>query len=219
MPAAVLLDLFDTVVRSDWQRWCDGVAQMVGVDHHVVDDAFTLTRPARNIGAYPDGEGDMAAVLVALGFDPPPPDLVRDLAAFEFTFMLDSIHLYEDSLPALAVMRARGVRTALVSNCSHGARSLVDRLRLENAFDAVILSFEVKARKPHAVIYLAALEALGGVAPADALFVDDQTRYCDGARTAGLDTRLIVRDGARPPEGISFDTNGHTVIATLTDLL
>lgn len=219
MPAAVLIDLFDTFVQSNWRRWRDEIATMVGVDQRVVDEAFSLTRPARSVGAYADSEGDMAAVLLAMGFDPPPPDLARDLAAFEFGFLEDSIHVYPDSLPTLAALRDRGVRTALVSNCSHGTRSVVDRLGLDEAFDAVILSFEVRARKPQGAIYHAALDALGGVAPSDAIFVDDQTRYCAGARAAGLDTRLIIRTGAEPPEGISLDTNGHAVITTLADLL
>ena len=61
------------------------------------------------------------------------------------------------------------------------------------------MSFEVGARKPQPAIYRAALEAVGSEA-ADAIFVDDQADYCDGARALGDDTRLIVRPDAHPPE-------------------
>jgi putative hydrolase of the HAD superfamily len=95
----------------------------------------------------------------------------------------------------------------------------VDRLRLEDEFDAVILSFEVRARKPQPEIYRAALEALD-VAAADAVFVDDQVPYCDGAAELGIDTRLIVRRESPPPlEGWASRTNGHQVIADLRPLL
>ncbi len=55
-------------------------------------------------------------------------------------------------------------------------------------------------RKPDPGIYEAALEGIGADPP-DALFVDDQTDYCDGARALGIDTRLIVRPEWVPPEG------------------
>jgi putative hydrolase of the HAD superfamily len=96
---------------------------------------------------------------------------------------------------------------------------VIDRLGLRDAFDALVLSFEVGSRKPQPGIYEAALAALGDVSPSDALFVDDQVRYCDGARALGIDTRLIVRDDAQPSEGVSLETNGHVVIRNLTALL
>ena len=45
--------------------------------------------------------------------------------------------------------------------------------------------------------------------PADALFVDDQTDYCDGARALGIETRLIVRHEWVPPEGYRRDQRPH----------
>jgi len=49
--------------------------------------------------------------------------------------------------------------------------------------------------------------------------VDDQADYCDGARALGIDTRLIIRPDAHPPEGFAASTNGHRVIPDLTALL
>ena len=217
-PAYVLLDLYDTVVDGDWRGLRDALADRLGVDAPVLDQAFALTRPTRNIGGYHDEEGDMAAVLEAIGLDPEL-DVVRDLATFEHEQLRERIRLFPDSLEVVAALRERGVRTALVSNCSHSTRSVVERLRLEEAFDALILSFAVGARKPQPGIYEAALAALGVDSPSDAVFVDDQVRYCDGARALGIDTRLILRDGTEPSEGVSLETNGHAVIQDLTALL
>ncbi len=114
-------------------------------------------------------------------------------------------------------LRERGVRTALVSNCSNATRPIVEQLGLPALFDAVILSFEVGVRKPEPGIYQAALRR-SDAEPPDAVFVDDQTSYCDGARALGIDTRLIVRDGAQPAEGFAPSTNGHPVITDLTSL-
>jgi putative hydrolase of the HAD superfamily len=217
-PHYVLLDLYDTVVDGDWRGLRDALAERLGVEAPVLDQAFALTRPTRNIGGYHDEEGDMAAVIEAIGLEPEL-DLVRDLATFEHDQLRERIRLFPDSLEVTAGLREQGVRTALVSNCSHSTRSVVERLRLEEAFDALILSFAVGARKPQPGIYEAALAALGVEAPSDTVFVDDQVRYCDGARALGLDTRLILRDGTEPSEGVSPGTNGHAVIRDLTALL
>lgn len=218
-PAAVLFDLYDTIVRSDWSLWRTQVGEVLGVDPWVVDRAYTDTRPARSVGAYLDVEAEIRAVIEAIGIADPPTDLVRSVASAEYAFMESGVVLEDDVVPVVAKLRDRGVRTALVSNCSHPTLPLVERLGLHGIFDEVILSFQVGARKPQAAIYRAALEAVGGVAPADALFVDDQVWFCDGARALGIDTRLILRPGADPSEGVSDQANGHMVITELSPVL
>jgi FMN phosphatase YigB (HAD superfamily) len=106
-----------------------------------------------------------------------------------------------------------------VSNCSYNTRPVVDRLKLDELFDAVVLSFEVGARKPQRAIYDSALRSVGDPDPSTALFVDDQAGYCDAARNVGMDTRLILRPGADPPESFSAETNGHRIVTDLTTLL
>ena len=215
---AVLLDLYDTVAFSDWAGWREELASLTGLDPDAIGMAYHETRPARSVGAYPTPDDDMRALLAAAGIADRDPALVRSLVEAEATFGNDQVHLYDDSLTTVVALRAQGTKTALVSNCSNATRAIVERLGLVDAFDAIVLSFEVGARKPQPRIYEAALAALAA-APGDAVFVDDQTAYCDGARALGMDTRLIVRDGAQPAEGFAASTNGHTVITDLTSLL
>jgi putative hydrolase of the HAD superfamily len=214
---AVLIDLYDTLVWSEWARWQRALASRLEVTESAVIRAFDDTRPARSTGAYPDHDGDIAALLVALGVEPSP-ELVGEVRALEDQELTRDIHLYEDSLPVVLELRERGVGTALVSNCSHNTRGVVKRLGLDAAFDAVVLSFEVGAQKPEPEIYRIALERLGVRNPSRAVFVDDQTGYCDGAAAVGMDTRLIVRRH-EPMEGSAPSTNGHRVITDLTELL
>ncbi|MGZ4109516.1 MAG: HAD family hydrolase [Actinomycetota bacterium] len=211
---AVLLDLYDTIVWSDWRRLRDMITSHVPVDDGRLQAAFDTTRALRGVGAFPDAEGDMAAVLEAAGVAPDP-ELVRKLTRQEVEHLSRGVHLYDDVLPTVEALRARGVKTALVSNCSHSTRPVVDRLGLEGAFDRVILSFEVRAMKPDAAIYQVALAALGGVEPSCAVFVDDQTPYCDGAAAVGMATALIER----PNEYPSADVHGHRVVTDLGFLL
>jgi len=210
---AVLLDLYDTIVWSEWGALRDLIATRIGIDTKVLTKAFEATRPARGVGTYPDADGDMVAVLQAAGVDPTP-ELVRALVDLESDELTRGVHLHDDTMPVVRSLRERGVRTVLVSNCSHSTRPVVERLRLEDAFDHMVLSFEAGVMKPDAGIYLKALEAAGGIDPSRAVFVDDQPEYCDGAAAVGIATRLILR----PNEDVPSDPHGHPVVTDLTSL-
>ena len=62
-----------------------------------------------------------------------------------------------------------------------------------------------------------ALDALGARAE-DAVFVDDQARYCDGAAELGIGTFIVLRREAAPGEGVS-EPGGHAVLRDLRSLL
>jgi putative hydrolase of the HAD superfamily len=214
---AVLLDLYDTLVWSDWRSWQRKVAERVGVTVETIAAAFDETRPARSVGAYPDTAAELAATISAAGADPDPA-LVTEIAANEPAWLLNEIRPYDDSMAVVARLRERGIPTALISNCSHNTRPVVERLGLEETFDAVVLSFEVGSLKPEPTIYREALARLGSPDPARSVFVDDQVAFCDGAAAIGLQTFLILRP-EEAPEGWPSSTNGHRVIETLEPLL
>jgi putative hydrolase of the HAD superfamily len=214
---AVLLDLYDTLVWSDWPSWRQRIADRAGVDPERVGEAYDITRTARSVGRYPNADSELTAVLEAAGATPDAA-MIRDLRALEHNAFDGTAQIYPDSLPVVRELRSRGVRTALVSNCSYNTRPFVDELGLEAEFDAVILSFEAGTMKPQPQIYQLALEKLGGVDPSRAVFVDDQVRYCEGAAALGIDTRLIVRPN-EPLEGFGARMDGYVVIEDLTALL
>lgn len=210
---AVLLDLYDTIARTHWGQLSDRITAELGVNKADLFRAYELTRAARGVGTYESAEGDMTAIVEAAGVDPDPA-LVARLLDMERAFTETGVELYEDSLPVVRELRARGTRTALISNCSHSTRPIVDRLGLDEEFDEVLLSFEVGIHKPDAGIYREALRRLGDVAPERSVFVDDQPPYCDGAAVLGIETFLIDRSGDGTP-----DLNGHRVIRDLRALL
>ena len=210
----VLLDLYDTIVWSEWGKLRDLIAERLGLQSAQLAGAFERTRPARGVGAHADVQGDMAAVMEAAGVTPEPA-LVQDLVDLERTTLENGVHVYDDVFPTLRELRARGVKTALLSNCSHSTRPVVDRLGLEEAFDEVLLSYEIKAMKPEPAIYRIALERLGDVPPERAVIVDDQPDYCDGGAAIGMATRLMLR----PNEDTPADTHGRQVVTELRPLL
>lgn len=112
--------------------------------------------------------------------------------------------VYSDTLPALAQLRGRGVRTAIVSNAPWGSppelwRHELARLGLSDAVDAVVLCGDVGWRKPAPVIFNHAAERLGCL-PAQCMFVGDDLRWdIEGSASVGMRPVLIDRD-ARHPE-------------------
>jgi putative hydrolase of the HAD superfamily len=214
---AVLIDLYDTLVWTDWPVLRERIEERAAVSGRALLDGFERTRVARSIGTYGSLDGDLAEVLKEAGLDRDDA-LVEELADTITTFMETGVHLWDDSLPALRELRARGLRTAVVSNCDHGTRPVVDRLGLTEETDAVVLSFEVGVAKPDAGIYRKALEALGA-SPEESVFVDDQLVYCEGAEAVGIRPFLILRDDARPLEGVSNANGGPEVIRDLRSLI
>lgn len=214
---AVLLDLYDTFAWSAWPVWQQTLAEHLGVTYEVVGRAFDATRPIRSVGTYADATEDLEAVVREIEAVLSPGELAT-LRALEQAQIEQSLYLYDDSLPVVRALRERGVKTALVSNCSHNTKPGVERLGLYDEFDAVILSFEVGIRKPDPGIYRAALDALGRPAPERSVFVDDQPPYCDGAAALGMDAMVIFRPN-QPPEGTPAASNGHRAITDLSALI
>jgi epoxide hydrolase-like predicted phosphatase len=90
-----------------------------------------------------------------------------------------------NSSPMVAVVlaaRARGIRTALLSN-SWGLG--YDRAGWDDLFDAVVISGEVGLRKPEPAIYRLAAERLG-LSPQECVFVDDLAPNVRGAARVGM---------------------------------
>ena len=219
---AVLIDLYDTLVWTDWPVLRERIEERAAVSGRALLDGFERTRVARSIGTYGSLQGDLAQVLKAAGLERDDA-LVAELADTITMFLQTGVHLWDDSVPTLRELRARGLRTAVVSNCDHGTRPVVERLGLHEETDAVVLSFEAGVAKPDAGIYRKALEALG-VSPDEAVFVDDQLAYCQGAAAAGIRPFLIMRedrDGgvADPPMDPPNADGGPETIRDLRSLL
>jgi len=82
--------------------------------------------------------------------------------------------------------RERNVRTGIISNAPPSLRmTLTHQLKILDDFDVVTISAEVGVRKPDARIYDLTLNRLG-VAPNEAVFVDDLPENVEGAKNVGM---------------------------------
>ncbi len=210
---ALLVDLYDTIVWGDWPRLSSHLAEHLSVDVTTLYVALESTHAGRATGRYGSVTGDLAAIAEACGLAAREPWL-SEVAANMVGFLQQNVHLYDEVVPTLRALRSSGTRLALISNCDHATRPVVDALGLEGEVDSVLLSCEVGSAKPEAGIFLEALRRLEATAEAS-VFVDDQARYLDGAAALGIRTLRIVRD---PSRGESPDPGAHPVIWDLTQL-
>jgi putative hydrolase of the HAD superfamily len=98
--------------------------------------------------------------------------------------------------------RAAGIGLVVVSNWDVSLHDALADSRLTPLLDGVVTSAEVGSAKPDRAIFAHGL-ALAGVAADAALHVGDSVEHdVAGARAAGIDVRLLARDGAPVPTGV-----------------
>ena len=101
--------------------------------------------------------------------------------------------LYDDVLPALGLLKYRGLVMGIISNIDQDIKPLCSELGLDAYITQVVTSKDVTSEKPHPPIFLAALNG-AGVKAAESVYVGDQYS-CDvvGARGVGMKPVLVDR--------------------------
>jgi epoxide hydrolase-like predicted phosphatase len=108
----------------------------------------------------------------------------EDAASFEQEFFSGD-RLDVDLVDTIRSLQ-KHYRTGIISNAWDDVREMIlDRWKIADAFDQIILSAEVKICKPDPRIYQIALQRLE-IAPDEAVFIDDFSRNIDGARAVGM---------------------------------
>ena len=102
------------------------------------------------------------------------------------------------AVETLRELRARGLRTGLITVCSEDAVDVWPETPFAGLFDAEVFSCSCGLRKPDPHIYRLALDELA-VAPAEALFVGDGVNdELAGAERVGMRAILVHRPGEEP---------------------
>lgn len=156
----------------------------------------------------PHGERDRGperhrAVFDAVARLRPELDPGRDaqLAEALYATMLEVWAPYPDAAATLGELRARGIRTAVLSNMGLDLRPVLDRQGLGDLLDAVVLSWECGELKPQPGAFEAALAALG-LPAGDVLMVGDNSVDDAGAARVGMRTLLLPRSYGPGPRGL-----------------
>lgn len=134
-----------------------------------------------------------------------PEHLLRDLTTILFGTEVDMPVIEPDSLAAIASLHQRGLTLGCVTNTillEEGILDALARLGLLQYLRSVVVSSAMSYRKPHASLFLRALNELG-VTPQEAVFVGD--RLVDdvgGARAVGMRAVLTHQYRQEPLNGV-----------------
>lgn len=216
---AVFLDVDDTLVDFDRAARAS-LGATLGADAD-----YELWRTLDHYRRYESGELDfqtmrdlrMADFLAMVGRDDDVPS-APGLEARRFDGLAQHYALYDDVLPCLDMLRARGLLLGLITNniASH-QRHKIASVGLAELFDAVVISGEVGVAKPDPAIFEHACNVLG-VGAHEAMHVGDNlVADARGARDAGLLGVWLDRRGAH--RGAHRDLElGVTVVSGLAQL-
>ena len=110
-------------------------------------------------------------------------------------FMSDGSGVRDEMVTRTRAIRAAGMRTALVTNnVVEFADFWRPMLPLDELFDAVVDSSEVRMRKPDPAIYMHTLQLIGEVPAERAVFVDDYHGNVAAAERLGMQGILVGAD-------------------------
>jgi len=189
---ACLVDAYDTIVTCDFSVLRRELPALAGLPEDAWNDGYNRLHSRLSDGRMSKTEA-FGEILRAHGQEPQP-ELVRQMVTADRELLLAHSRLFDDAIPFLENLRARGIKIAIVSNCTENTRPLLVKHGVDVLADALVLSCEVRSAKPAAEIFRYALDRLGVAAEA-AVFVDDQPGYCAGSVAAGIRAVQIVRAG------------------------
>jgi putative hydrolase of the HAD superfamily len=192
-PAAVLFDLYDTLVHASPRRsFYHAVPAALAVRPERWLACYRALGRAAMLGDVPDMTTRVALACRHAG-QPRDPAAVAAVVREKLPLLYGDIEPDGQALAVLDELRAAGVRLAIVSNAASHSERLLDRFGFRDRVSATAMSWSVGVLKPDPLIYRTALGALG-VVPGEAAYVGDGgDGELRGARRLGLRTVLVER--------------------------
>lgn len=197
MPAyrAVLFDFFGTLSCCVRRGSTHGqVADLLGCTPQDLAAVLDRTYYQRASGRRGSAEESLRWVCEQVGVRPSDANL-RTAVAARFAGVRSDTRLRPDAVSALRGLRERGIRTGLVSDCTHELPHLLPQLPIASLLETVVFSVDLGHCKPDPALYLTACGRLG-VPPQECLYVGDgDSQELTGAERVGLTAvRLAAPD-------------------------
>jgi putative hydrolase of the HAD superfamily len=197
MPAyrAVLFDFFGTLTYAVRRGATHAhIANWLGCEPAAFAAALDKSFMDRATGAYGSPAEALRRVAGAAG-SRPSANRIRAALSARYAAVRADTRLREEAVPVLATLRRRGVRTAVISDCTAELPRFLPTLPIAHLIDVAVFSIDVGVCKPHPDIYLSACRQLG-VAPPDCVYIGDGGSHeLSGAATLGMTAiRLAAPD-------------------------
>ncbi|NLE07979.1 MAG: HAD-IA family hydrolase [Dehalococcoidales bacterium] len=219
---AVIFDLFGTIVNvfrtGEYNAALEKAAQELRVPYKAFRRIWDETTYERNTGTFASTRAVMEHICKVTGGQADGEQLEKAASA-SLDFVRTTLQPRPDAVRVLEALRERGIKTALISNCSPNAEELWHETPFPPLFDVTVFSSSAGYKKPDSRIYKLALDKLGKK-PGDCIFVGDgDSNELTGAREIGILPVMIQNDDE--PEDAMVNRQGWdgTVIKSLSEIL
>ncbi|MFG1887129.1 HAD family hydrolase [Micromonospora sp. NPDC049051] len=192
---AVLFDFFGTLTCSVQRGAAHrSTAELLGCAPRTLVDVLDRTFYERACGRFGNAEATLRWVCEQAGLHPSD-DAVRSAVASRHRAIRADTRLRDEAVPTLAALRGLGLRTGVISDCTHELPAFLPQLPIAPLLDVHVFSVQVGRCKPDPALYQAACRRLD-LAPADCLYVGDGgSQELTGAERAGMTAvRLAAPD-------------------------
>jgi putative hydrolase of the HAD superfamily len=212
-PRAIFFDMDDTLLdgvtamEAAWPQVLAPIAERHGVDLQHLRDAIrregsNFWRDEAAVGHWRLDLMGARAIVVGRAFESEglPAAGAAEVAGQYAALFREHSQLFDDALATLELVRAAGLKTALLTNGPREMqRDKIARFGLAPYFDVIVIEGEFGHGKPEAAVFKHALEFVGA-RPEEAWHVGDNL-YADvgGARSVGVHATWIHRERLKMP--------------------
>ena len=224
---AVIFDLFGTLVDLlSEEEYKAGHAQWTAGLNAPQDDfrkVWSSTIVERDTGRFGSLEGDLLNALRVLGLQATD-DQIRQAMNARLDLFRKNLTPRKGAIETLTALRARGLKTALISVCGGEIPPIWPETDFAPLMDCTVFSCVVGLMKPEPKIYQLACQDLG-IRPDECLYVGDGGSHeLAGAEKVGMHSVLIkVADDPFPftarQEALEWQGPTITSLPELIDLL
>lgn len=191
---AAIFDLFGTLVPSFFSRsYAENLrdmASILSVPYGEFERAWTDTYEQRAIGEFPTIAENLRHILAELGLSVDE-EKIEEAVRKRDVFIRQALVPRPEAVEVLTEIRARGLKTGLISDCSPEVPLLWGETMLAPLFDAAVFSPQARTRKPDPRIYLLVCDKLA-VAPDRCIYTGDGgNNELSGASQVGMSAVLI----------------------------
>jgi putative hydrolase of the HAD superfamily len=220
--SAVIFDFYSTLTppSSDavWADHTAAVAAILAVDPAALGAVLGQSFPERMSGALGDATQTLRTLAARLGARPSD-DQIAAAAELRQRLQHSLFALRPEALGVLASLRAAGLRTGLLSDCTWELPTSWPTLPVSALIDAPVFSCAEGTRKPDPRLFRTVADRLG-VQPAGCLYVGDGGgRELTGASAVGMTAVLLAGPDWHPTGAIERESDWTGArISSLTEL-
>ncbi len=204
---AVLFDLYGTLfsygnMSRAFLLWHQAIAKELrefGIEKSVREIKELcrtfFSRPINSTPGYTDYEERLERLFKECGAEITP-KVLKNFAAYSMDGWQTEISLHPEATELLTALKARGILLGVITNFEHHPHiyKILRENKIARFFDTIVISSEVRLKKPQPEIFDYALKQLNVTARETLFAGDDPEKDIRGAQNAGMQT-FTVTDG------------------------